>query len=64
MSEALNLLVIGKHIGLNAGNLGNAYWLEDKKTFYLNGWLILVSCFCKMVQDLVVETCKKLWELC
>jgi hypothetical protein len=64
MSEALNLLAMGKHIGLNAGNSGNAYWSEDKKTFYLNSWLILVSRFCKMAQDLVAETCEKLWELC
>jgi hypothetical protein len=64
ISKALNLLAMGKHIGLNAGNAGNAYWSEDKETFYLNSRLILISRFCKIAQDLVAETCEKLWELC
>jgi hypothetical protein len=64
MSEVLNMLAYGKYVGLTAGNSGNAYWSEDKKTFYLNSQPILVSCFCKTVQDLVVETSEKLWELC
>jgi hypothetical protein len=37
MSEMINLLAMGKYIGLNAGNSGNAYWSKDKKTYYLNG---------------------------
>jgi hypothetical protein len=36
MSEMISMLAYGKYIGLTAGNLGNAYWLEDKQTFYLN----------------------------
>jgi superfamily II DNA helicase RecQ len=64
MSKTINLLAMGKYIGLNAGNSGNAYWSQDKETFYLNGRPILVSRFCKMAQDLVAETCEKLWELC
>jgi hypothetical protein len=36
MSEVFNMLAYSKHIGLTAGNSGNAYWSEDKKTFYLN----------------------------
>jgi hypothetical protein len=49
MSEMINLLAMGKHIGLNAGNSGNVYWLKDKKTYYLNGRLIVISRFCEMV---------------
>jgi hypothetical protein len=64
MSEMINLLAMGKHIGLNAGNSGNAYWLQDKETFYLNGRLIVMARFCKMAQDLVAETVEMLWALC
>jgi superfamily II DNA helicase RecQ len=64
MSEMLNMLAYGKHIGLTAGNSGNAYWSEDKQTFYLNGRPIIISRFCKMAQDLVAETEQMLWELC
>jgi hypothetical protein len=56
MSEMLNMLAYGKYIGLTAGNSSNAYSSEDKKTFYLNCRPILVSRFCKMVQELVAET--------
>jgi hypothetical protein len=63
MSEVLNMLAYGKHIRLTASNSGNAYWSEDKKTFYLNCQPILVSRFCKMAQELVAETSEKLWEL-
>ena len=45
MSEMINLLAMGKHIGLNAGNSGNAYWSKDKKTYYLNGRPIAISLF-------------------
>jgi hypothetical protein len=48
MSEMINLLAMGKHIGLNIGNSGNVYWLKDKKTYYLNGRLIVISRFCEM----------------
>ena len=34
MSAMLSLLAYGKFIGLMAGNSGNAYWSEDKQTFY------------------------------
>jgi hypothetical protein len=56
MSEVLNMLAYGQYIGLIAGNSSNAYSSEDKKTFYLNCRPILVSRFCKMVQELVAET--------
>jgi hypothetical protein len=56
MSEMLNMLAYGKNIGLTAGNSSNTYSSEDKKTFYLNYRPILVSRFCKMVQELVAET--------
>jgi hypothetical protein len=49
MSEMINLLAMGKYIGLNAGNSGNAYWSKDKKTYYLNGRPIVISRFCEMV---------------
>jgi hypothetical protein len=49
ISEMINLLAIGKHIGLNVGNSGNAYWSKDKKTYYLNGRPIVISRFCEMV---------------
>jgi hypothetical protein len=48
ISEMINLLAMGKHIGLNAGNSGNAYWSKDKKTYYLNGRLIMISRFCEI----------------
>ncbi|KAH6611644.1 hypothetical protein C7974DRAFT_429590 [Boeremia exigua] len=56
MSEMISMLAYGKHIGLTAGNSGNAYWSEDKQTFYLNGRLIVIRRFCKMAQDLLAET--------
>ena len=56
MSEMISMLAYGKHIGLTAGNSGNAYWLEDKQTFYLNGRPIVIRRFCKMAQDLLAET--------
>jgi hypothetical protein len=34
MSEMISLLAYGKHIGLSAGNSGNAYWSKDKQVFY------------------------------
>ena len=36
ISKIISMLAYGKHIGLTASNLGNAYWSEDKQTFYLN----------------------------
>jgi hypothetical protein len=48
MSEMISLLAYSKHIGLNAGNLGNAHWSKDKKTFFLNGRPIVIERFCKM----------------
>jgi hypothetical protein len=64
MSAMISLLAYGKFIGLTAGNSGNAYWSEDKQTFYLNGRPIVVSRFCKMAQELIAEASEKLWELC
>jgi hypothetical protein len=64
MSEMINLLAMGKHIGLNAGNSGNAYWSKDKKTYYLNGRPIVISRFCEMAQGLVADTTEMLWALC
>lgn len=64
MSAMISLLAYGKFIGLTAGNSGNAYWSEDKQTFYLNGRPIVISRFCKMAQDLIAEASEKLWELC
>jgi hypothetical protein len=42
------LLAYSKHVALAAGNSGNACWSKDKKIFYLHGWLIHLSRFCKM----------------
>jgi superfamily II DNA helicase RecQ len=64
MSEMINLLAMGKYIGLNAGNSGSASWSRDKKTFYLNGRPIVISQFCKMAQGLVADVTKMLWEIC
>jgi hypothetical protein len=63
MSEMVSMLACGKHNGLTAGNSGNAYWSEDKDTFYLIGRPILVSHFCKMAQNLVAEASEMLWGL-
>ncbi|KAF2279841.1 uncharacterized protein EI97DRAFT_429630 [Westerdykella ornata] len=62
MSEVLSLLAYGKHIALEAGNSGNAYWSKDKKIFYLNGRPIYIICFRKMAQDIVAEAEQMLWE--
>ncbi|KAL1640171.1 hypothetical protein SLS61_010262, partial [Didymella pomorum] len=64
MSEMISMLAYGKHIGLSAGNSGNAHWSLDKKTFYLNSLLIAISCFRKMAQDLLAEAEHMLRELC
>jgi superfamily II DNA helicase RecQ len=64
MSEMINLLAMGKHIGLNAGNSGNAYWSKDKKIYYLHGRPIVISRFCEMAQGLVADTTEMLWALC
>jgi hypothetical protein len=60
MSEMINLLAMGKYIGLNVGNSGNIYWSKDKKTYYLNGRLIVISRFCEMAQGLVADTTEML----
>jgi hypothetical protein len=49
ISEMINLLAMGKYIRLNIGNSSNVYWLKDKKTYYLNGCLIMISWFCEIV---------------
>ena len=36
ISKIISMLAYSKHIRLIASNLSNAYWLEDKQTFYLN----------------------------
>ena len=33
----ISLLAYGKHVAINAGNSGIAYWLKDKTIFYLYG---------------------------
>ena len=43
ISEIISMLAYGKHVGLNAGNSGNAHWSLDKETFYLNSQLIAIS---------------------
>jgi hypothetical protein len=60
ISEMINLLAIGKHIRLNTGNSGNAYWSKDKKTYYLNGRPIVISRFCEIAQGLVADTTEML----
>jgi hypothetical protein len=60
ISKIINLLAMGKYIRLNAGNSGNAYWLKDKKTYYLNGRLIAISRFCEIAQGLVADTTEML----
>jgi hypothetical protein len=64
ISEMINLLAIGKHIRLNAGNSSNAYWLQDKKIYYLNARPIYISKFCEIAQGLVVDATEMLWALC
>ena len=56
MSEMISMLGYGKHVGLNAGNSGNAHWSQDKQTFYLHGRPIAISRFRKIAQDLLAET--------
>jgi hypothetical protein len=48
MSKMISLLAYGKHIGLSAGNSGNAYWSKDKRIFYLNGRPVYIDRFRKM----------------
>jgi hypothetical protein len=36
ISKMISMLAYSKHVRLNTGNLGNAHWSLDKKTFYLN----------------------------
>jgi hypothetical protein len=55
MSEVLSLLAYSKHVALAAGNLGNACWSKDKKIFYLHSWLIYLSRFRKIAQDIVAK---------
>ncbi|KAJ4329600.1 hypothetical protein N0V87_010726, partial [Didymella glomerata] len=64
MSEMISMLAYGKHIGLSAGNSGNAHWSLDKETFYLNSRPIAISRFRKMAQDLMAEAEQMLRELC
>jgi hypothetical protein len=45
ISKMISLLVYSKHAALNEGNAGNAYWLQDKKIFYLNGRPIVIERF-------------------
>ena len=55
ISEIISMLAYSKHIGLTASNSGNAYWSEDKQTFYLNGQPIVIRRFCKIAQDLLAK---------
>jgi hypothetical protein len=55
MSAMISLLAYGKHAALNEGNAGNAYWLPDKKIFYLNGRPIVIERFRKMAQSIEAE---------
>ena len=55
ISEALSLLAYSKHAALAAGNSGNAYWLKDKKIFYLHGRPIYISRFREIAQDIAAE---------
>jgi hypothetical protein len=48
ISEIISLLVYSKHAALNEGNAGNAYWLLDKKIYYLNSRPIIIKDFCKI----------------
>ena len=62
ISEALSLLAYSKHVALEAGNAGNAYWSKDKKIFYLHGQPIYLTRFRKMAQDMVAEVEQMMWE--
>lgn len=64
ISEMISMLAYGKHVGLNAGNSGNAHWSLDKETFYLNSRPIAISCFCKIAQGLLAKAEQMLQELC
>jgi hypothetical protein len=55
ISKVLSLLAYSKYVALAAGNLGNVCWSKDKKIFYLHSWLIYLSCFCKIAQDIVAK---------
>jgi hypothetical protein len=48
ISEMISLLAYSKHIGLSAGNLGNAYWSKDKRIFYLNSRPVYIDRFRKI----------------
>jgi superfamily II DNA helicase RecQ len=63
MSEMLNLLAYGKHIAVNEGNAGNAYWSPDKKVFFLNGRPIIVERFRTMAQSMLSDVTEQLWQL-
>jgi superfamily II DNA or RNA helicase len=62
MSEMLSLLAYGKHVAMNAGNSGNAFWSKDKKIFHLNGRPIHISRFQQMAQDVITEAEDMLWQ--
>jgi hypothetical protein len=45
ISEILSLLAYGKHIAMNSGSSGNAFWSVDKKIFYLYGKPVVIRKF-------------------
>lgn len=62
MSEMLSMLAYGKHVAMNAGNSGNAFWSKDKKIFHLNGRPIQISRFQQMARDVITDTEDMLWQ--
>ena len=62
MSEMLSLLAYGKHIAMNSGSSGNAFWSADKEIFYHRGRPIVIRKFQQMVRDIVEEVEDKLWD--
>ena len=62
ISKVLSLLAYSKYIMLAASNLGNIYQLKNKKIFYLYSCQIYISCFYKIVQDIVSKVEQMLQE--
>lgn len=61
ISHMLSLLACGKHIALNSGNSGSAFWSADKTVFYLHGKPVVVRKFQLMAQSLLAELEDMLW---
>jgi superfamily II DNA helicase RecQ len=61
-STMLSLLAYGKAIALNAGNEGLVHWSPDRTSFTLRGRQLMIPRWKQMVQGVVDEVERWLWE--